>query len=1136
MSRSPFWLRTVASAAILLAAALSQPANAAIFSVNSRDDAGDSHPGNGVCATSAGKCTLRAAIEEANALGGADQIIVPAGFYEIREPALVLSDDVALSGAGAKGTILNARNRSSAVRISGTPVVTISGITIQGGRSGRGAGIDNPDGNLTLQQVQLKYNRANAGEGGALYNNGTARLDEVSIIGNVGRVGGAVYNGPAGQLEIRRSTLRRNRHRIAGFNNVAGGGCLFNAGTATIEMSLFARCQGRIGNGGGGILNQGTASLVNTTMWGCRARLSRGGAIMNEPGATLNIISSTIIRNQAAFVGAGVVNHGDASVRNSILWGNFSRSRDSNCGGSVPLVSLGYNLDGGTACGFSAPGDMSERDPKIGRDADLGGPTRTRALRPGSPAVDTGDADACPTTDQRGALRPLDGTGDGTTRCDIGAFELDNGTALHYLMAQAAVPAPGVEAPEFRANTRTTGHQQAPAVATQPDGHFVVVWQSGPDHDSDGEGLFGQRFDALGHPVGDEFPVNQGTTGDQSTPAIATDADGAFVVVWESQPDAGAAPSIVLRRFSADGIAVGDDVHIDGATERPQSQPSVSVDAAGTATVVWLDDTDEGERVLLRRQAADGTLGTIQVVESGDTVELRGPSVANSGNGNRLVVWSGMRDDVTGVFARHFAADDSPSGDSLTVWSAPSELPDVPSATVATDGSGRAIIVWQIPGEDLDGDRDSIFGQRLNADGTLLGARFRVSRESLGYRAHPRVAASPGGHFLVVWESETENEAASAGITARRFDENGKPLGPEFYVSTRAFTYQVEPNVAVHADGTFQVVWAAEGLDGDGYGVFGHTTAIEGFVGFKVKESPIEGNRLPKHWNVRLDDLVLDDDGGDDPENYRVSRIRSLLNPSRANGEDGDDERPSYLRYSVTPGGQSTQPAFGGKFAKASKHRPRRWEVDNRLGTMVLQSSRTTSVWIPALVDGTPENGDGTPYLCYQVKPLAAEVGSQVVQGKLRRDLQIFAADVFDDCASDAGGTPSFDGTAVRGKCLYHVKKPVELCNPVSLRSADPPRVTTAVVPPLAGEERESLLCYDARPATRVFSADAAFLIGQRGQLKPPQARHARRSLRFGNPIDVLPAADFPAPRAVDSTKTELVCLPTRVRDVMVLK
>ncbi len=57
--------------------------------------------------------------------------------------------------------------------------------------------------------------------------------------------------------------------------------------------------------------------------------------------------------------------------------------------------------------------------------ANNGGPTRTHALVPRSPAIDAVPDGACPPpdTDQRGVGRPQDGNGDGGVACDIGSFE-----------------------------------------------------------------------------------------------------------------------------------------------------------------------------------------------------------------------------------------------------------------------------------------------------------------------------------------------------------------------------------------------------------------------------------------------------------------------------------------------------------------------------------------------------------------------------------------------------------------------------------------------------------------------------------------------------------------------------------------
>src|SRR5262245_10409477 len=60
--------------------------------------------------------------------------------------------------------------------------------------------------------------------------------------------------------------------------------------------------------------------------------------------------------------------------------------------------------------------------------------------------------------------------------------------------------------PEFQVNTYTTSAQNSPVVAADGAGNFVVVWAS--PHDGSGSGVFGQRYDSSGTPLGSEFPVN----------------------------------------------------------------------------------------------------------------------------------------------------------------------------------------------------------------------------------------------------------------------------------------------------------------------------------------------------------------------------------------------------------------------------------------------------------------------------------------------------------------------------------------------------------------------------------------------------------------------------------------------------
>jgi hypothetical protein len=190
-------------------------------------------------------------------------------------------------------------------------------------------------------------------------------------------------------------------------------------------------------NGGGLSVSGADLLVTNSTFSGNEAGTFGGGLVVNA-GATLSIASSTIAGNTAR--GGGGLSSGipaaDTSVRNTIIAGNTDSDNgvEPDCSGD--FTSAGHNLVGipGTFCtGFTdgVNGDQvgdsaNPLDPLLAPLADNGGPTPTRALLPGSPAIEGGDPAGCDdaigaslAVDQRGRPRPTPSD----TPCDIGAYE-----------------------------------------------------------------------------------------------------------------------------------------------------------------------------------------------------------------------------------------------------------------------------------------------------------------------------------------------------------------------------------------------------------------------------------------------------------------------------------------------------------------------------------------------------------------------------------------------------------------------------------------------------------------------------------------------------------------------------------------
>src|SRR5512143_718466 len=97
---------------VLVALALASPALGVTFVVNDTADVHDGNPGNGVCQTaSPGICTLRAAMDEANATSGAT-IQLPAGTFTLTLGPLPVQTPTTIVGAGAGVSIVSGNNLS----------------------------------------------------------------------------------------------------------------------------------------------------------------------------------------------------------------------------------------------------------------------------------------------------------------------------------------------------------------------------------------------------------------------------------------------------------------------------------------------------------------------------------------------------------------------------------------------------------------------------------------------------------------------------------------------------------------------------------------------------------------------------------------------------------------------------------------------------------------------------------------------------------------------------------------------------------------------------------------------------------------------------------------------------------------
>jgi hypothetical protein len=364
--------------------------------------------------------------------------------------------------------------------------------------------------------------------------------------------------------------------------------------------------------------------------------------------------------------------------------------------------------------------------------------------------------------------------------------------------------------PPFRVNTYTTGAQRAPSVALLVGLTSFVTWQSG-GQDGSGYGIFGQRLGTFATPLGGEFRVNSYTSLDQSSPRVASDFGGIFVVVWQSDGQDGDRGGIFGQRYANAGNPLGAEFRVNTYTSSGQALPAVGVRyAAGNSdfVVVWTSAGQDGsgEGIFGQRYAgASGApLGPEFQVNTYTTGPQRSASVVVDPNGGFLVVWEGLAsaEDGFGIFGQRYASTGAPLGGEFRVNSYTTGHQRYPS--VGGINNGDFFVAWQSDGQD--GSGLGVYAQRYSNAGAPLAGEFRVSAYTTSDQSSPEVWAGGSFVFVVTWQSD--HEGPGADVFFEHFL-GGTPINGERRANTYTTGSQTEPSVAYQFGNGGIVAWTS---------------------------------------------------------------------------------------------------------------------------------------------------------------------------------------------------------------------------------------------------------------------------------------------------------------------------------------
>ncbi|HSP07278.1 MAG TPA: PKD domain-containing protein, partial [Acidobacteriota bacterium] len=323
--------------------------------------------------------------------------------------------------------------------------------------------------------------------------------------------------------------------------------------------------------------------------------------------------------------------------------------------------------------------------------------------------------------------------------------------------------------------------ENAPDVATNSTGRFVVVWRDGTD-----DQVRARVFNASGNPDGGAFKVDS-SPNNQFAPTVGMNENGDFTVAWQTN----AAGGILYRQFSADGNPNGASRSAGTGGDKDYA-PSLSMNGDGMFCIAWRDDL---LNVWTRQFQSNGDPidNAFKASQSGgDQLE---PTCAIDGSGNFMVAWKYRPGGGDGSIRGRMFNSGAPPGLSVTCTADPTEgLPPLSVAFTAqaSGGNGSYSYSW-----DFD-DGDTSSAQNPSHTYTASGT----------YK--PKVTATSGADTATCKQTISVGTASSVVVTELTVTSVNRNT-PETILSVKGSGFQDGATVSFNDPGV--VVFVTNWID-----------------------------------------------------------------------------------------------------------------------------------------------------------------------------------------------------------------------------------------------------------------------------------------------------------------------------------
>lgn len=214
---------------------------------------------------------------------------------------------------------------------------------------------------------------------------------------------------------------------------------------------------------------------------------------------------------------------------------------------------------------------------------------------------------------------------------------------------------------EFQVNTYYNGHQQRSSVVTFSDETFLVIWDSF-GQDGDNYGIYGQKFDVKGNKLGSEFKIHTENSESQSYNAVAVLSNDSFIITWMSNLQDSDGYGIYAQRFDSNTNKLGSEFQVNTYTTRNQHYPTIVTLTGGGFMIGWDSELQDGTGDGIYGQMFDtdgnksGDEFQINVYTTGDQ---QNPHASRLTSGGFVITWmsKGQDTDNYGIFGMRYDKD-----------------------------------------------------------------------------------------------------------------------------------------------------------------------------------------------------------------------------------------------------------------------------------------------------------------------------------------------------------------------------------------------------------------------------------------------------------------------------------------------